>query len=66
MLVRLPHETDEELRTIHSMWEAGLVRNRKGELWGSVARSRGWHGLNRPLSDAFRSSAGNAYVELEE
>lgn len=66
MLVQLPYETDEELRAIHSMWEAGLLRVCSGHPWGDVALCRGWPGFNNPLSDYFRSSAAHVYVKLEE
>ena len=66
MLVQLPHKTDEELRTVYSMWEAGLLRSDDGSPWHTPQECRSWRGVGDPTGPAFREHAYMAYVELEE
>lgn len=66
MLTQLPHKTDEELRTIYSMWEAGLLRASDGVPWATPQECRSWPGVGDPTGQVFRKHAYMAYVELEE
>jgi len=66
VLVQLPHETDEELRTIHSLWEYGLLRGPTGYFWGTIKECASWAGTGDPTGEVFKEHAHCAYIELEE